>query len=182
MPKYHPCSSSIKELANEILFAYETHKPLIEARVRIDFVFAFADEDEEGNKLNDAIRKNGRKVYAMARIINLKDRSKGQGDAEITIDGDWWGEATDEQQRALLDHELHHFALKTNRAGMVQFDDLKRPLLRMRKHDYEFGWFTIIAERHGKASVECQQAREIKEMAGQFYWPSIIPMPNEKVA
>jgi len=43
----------------------------------------------------------------------------------------------------------------------------------MKPHDFQFGWFTVIAERHGRASQECQQAKSIVVIAGQFYFPEI---------
>src|SRR6185436_8049076 len=108
MPTFQKCPPSVTDMANGLLVEYETHKPLLDARVKIDFVWAFSDKDYDGNPTNDALRKNGVKALGMARKIPLKDRVLGRGDAEITLDGDWWKEVDKNEQAALLDHELHH--------------------------------------------------------------------------
>ena len=58
-------------------------------------------------------------------------------------------------------------------AGAFRSHEDGRPKIRLRPHDYDLGWFSIIAARHGKHSVECRQAREIVERAGQLYFPEI---------
>lgn len=173
MPTFEKCPVSITEIANSILIEFETHKPLLDARVKIDLVFAYSDKDEGGHAKNNALSRNGRKALGIARKIPLKDRALGRGDCEVALDGDWWDDATEDQQRALLDHELHHFAVKIDKRGLVR-DDLGRPVIQMRKHDYEFGWFKIIAERHGAASQERIAAQMIFDEAGQAFWPSLV--------
>jgi len=84
---------------------------------------------------------------------------------EILIDGDWWEAAPEKEQLAVLDHEFTHIAVSSDD------DDLGRPKIELRYHDYEFGWFRSVAERHGKASQECQQMAAIVEESGQFLLP-----------
>ena len=173
MPTFQKCPAAVVEMANGLLVEYETHKPILDARVKIDFVFAFSDKDEGGNPINNALSKNGRKALGITRKIPLKDRVLGRGDAEIALDGDWWEEAPEKQQAALLDHELHHIALKIDKRGVVR-DDLGRPLIQLRKHDYEFGWFNVIAERHGQHSLERIFAASMMDNHGQLYWPDVV--------
>ena len=173
MPKFQKCPQKINDLALEILCEFETHKMLLDAKVKIDFVFAFADEDDECRKVNYALTKNGVRALAIARKIPLKDRAMGRGDCEVSIDHDHWEAIDDRERRALLDHELHHFAVKIDKRGLVR-DDLGRPVINIRKHDYEFGWFRVIAERHAAASVEVQQAAKMFSESGQAFWPDII--------
>lgn len=168
MPTFERCDESVNDMAKSLIKEFETHHPLNARGVRIDFVFARADKDEDtGKPLNDAIKKGGIKVLGLCRKIPLKDRALGRGDAEITLDGDWWEAASTADARALLDHEMHHIRV------MEDNDDLGRPILKLRKHDFEFGWFNIIAQRHGLASQECQLAKSIMDKAGQLYWPGI---------
>lgn len=179
MATFQRCPQTVNDMANEILCEFETHKPLLDARVTIDFVFAFADIDEQTNQpIGNALSKNGVKAIGLCRKIALKDRAMGRADAEISLDGQWWEQASDAERRALLDHELHHIATKTDKRGLVK-DDLGRPVLQLRKHDYEFGWFKAIAARHGRASIERQQAAEMMCDAGQYFWPGIT---TEKAA
>ena len=173
MPTFQKCPAAVIEMANGILVEYDTHKPLLDARVKIDLVFAFSDKDDDGNPTNDALKKNGVKALGITRKIPLKDRVLGRGDAEIALDGDWWKEAPKEQQLALLDHELHHLSLKIDKRGLVR-DDIGRPIIVLRKHDYEFGFFNVIAQRHGQHSQERIYAARMVEEAGQFYWPDLV--------
>lgn len=170
MSSYERCPNGVEEMARDILCQYASHKPLLDARVKIDFVFAFSDPDSG----RPAIMLGGYPALGVARRIGLKDRALGRGDAEVMLDGDWWKEATGERKRALLDHELHHFEVKTDKHGRFDWDDLNRPRLLLRKHDFDFGWFTIIAERHGKHSTEHLQFKTICDAAGQFYWPELF--------
>lgn len=173
MPTFQRCPKEVNELALQILCEFETHKPLLDARVTIDFVFAFADIDEQTQEpIGNALSKNGVKALGLCRKIALKDRAMGRADAEISLDGQWWEQASDAERRALLDHELHHIATKTDKRGLVK-DDLGRPVIQLRKHDYEFGWFKCVAARHGRASIERQQAAEMMCDAGQYFWPEI---------
>lgn len=171
MATYQKCPKEVREMALELMTKFESHTPLLEIKVMLDFVFALADRDEDGKMKGPAIVRKGFRVYGQAKIVTLKDRALGHGDAEILLDGDWWDEdSTEEQQRALLDHELHHIAAKKVK-GQYVYDDLGRPLLRLRNHDVEVGWFKLIAERHGEHSLEQRQAKMIMDGSGQYFWP-----------
>ena len=172
MPTYEKCPKSVENLAAEILCEYEDHKPLLDARVTVDYVFARCDKDEDGNPVEHAvaIKHHGVRALAVTRKTSLKQRALGNADAEITIDWDWWEEAGPAEQKALLDHELHHLEIKTNEDGDCK-DDLGRPLLKLRPHDADYGWFKIIAERHGANSQEVRQARLLWDMHNQAFFP-----------
>lgn len=175
MPTYTKADKSVHNLARLLIGQYPDHKPLEAVELKLDIVFAFADTDEKGRPLNDALTKNGIKALGITRSVPLKERAFDRGDAEIALDGDWWKTASGDEQAALLDHELHHISLKTDKNGNIKYDDLNRPLIKLRKHDVEVGWFKIIAERHGSDSQERQQAKKIMDGAGQFFWPDIAP-------
>lgn len=176
MSKFQRADKSVTEMASHILNEFETHQPLVDAEVKIDFVFAFPDYDATtGEPINDALKHHGVKALGICRKLPLKDRALGRGDAEISIDGHWWEQiASEEQKAALLDHEMHHIAVTEKR------DDLGRPILKMRKHDVEIGWFAIIAKRHGLASQERMQAAAIMERAGQYFWPEIAGITSDR--
>lgn len=175
MPTYQKCDLSINRLAEELIEKYPTNQPLGKIGVKIDFVFAFGDVNDDGEQINDAITKNGVRALGVTRIIPLKDRAMGRGDVEILLDGDNWKTATEEEQAALLDHELHHVSVKADAHGNVQYDDLGRPQIKLRKHDIEVGWFSVIADRHGIASMERAQAKKIMDNQGQYFWPDLAP-------
>lgn len=171
MTSYERCNKSVDKLADTILNKHESHKPVVDAKVTIDFVFAMPEYDEKtGKPLHDALTKNGVKALGIARKIALKDRALGRADAEIAIDRDWWEKAPEPEQEALLDHELHHIAVKIDKRGLVT-DDLGRPVIQLRKHDYEFGFFKVIAARNGLASPECIYAKHMLNDGGQYLFP-----------
>ncbi len=101
------------------------------------------------------------------QVFDLQLRLRQAGlqlpDAESAID----------QQAALLDHELHHLEVQKEGNGRFKFDDLNRPKISMRPHDFEFGWFSIIAKRHPGIALECVQAKTIMDKAGQLFWPEL---------
>lgn len=182
MPTFERCDKTVKQLADVLLEQFATHANLRQSETTVDFVFAYGDRDERGNLTTDALTKNGVKALGIARIVPLKDRALGRSDGEISLDGDWWKDASDEERAALLDHELHHFDVKRDKHGNVQFDDLGRPKLVMRKHDYEFGWFKVIAARHGAHSQEQIYARSMMEHSGQYFWPDLFKTEGEAIA
>ena len=170
---YQKCDASVRKLATEILNKFETHQPLVDVGAMVDFVFAYSEKDEKtGLPIGDALTKNGVKALGIAKKIGLKERALGRGDCEIALDGDWWIKAPEEEKAALLDHELHHFEVKEDKRGICT-DDLGRPIIQIRKHDYEFGWFKIIAMRHEEFSQERIQARSMMTVSGQLFWPEI---------
>lgn len=170
MSTFKKANKATLDLALQILCDFESHKPLLDRKVRVDLVMAYGERDPESGKLmSDAIKHHGVRALGVCKKISLKDRCKGMGDAEVLLDGDWWDEdATEKQKRALLDHELHHILVLDDN------DDLGRPVIKLRKHDFQFGWFKIIADRHGEHSQERLQAKQILDNAGQFFWPDLV--------
>ena len=178
MSTYQKAPAEVRELAEQVLNEFATYKDILEAKVKIDFLFAFGDVNEEGQTTGHALTKHGIRALGITRKLGIKDRIMGRGDAEVAIDGDWWKDATLARRRALLDHELHHIEVKLDEDGNVIRDDLKRPKLKLRKHDVEVGWFAIVAGRHGSASLEIEQAKALMESYGQLFWPCIdLPEP-----
>ena len=66
-------------MARDILCQFDTHKPLLDAKVKFDLLFAMGDKDEDGHVVTDAITHGGEKALGLTRILNLKDRAKGNG-------------------------------------------------------------------------------------------------------
>jgi len=159
-------------MAAAIMRRFDVHTDLIDAKIKIDFLFAYGDRDDDNQLVGDAITHQGRKALGLCRVLPLKDRAKGAGDAEIMLNHDYWENAPEAEQASLLDHELTHIQVK-KKNGNVVTDDLMRPALKMRKHDVEVGWFIQVAERHGVNSQECRQSRAIADQYGQYLWPEI---------
>jgi hypothetical protein len=166
MPTFERCPKEVNRLADELFQKFEENKPL--ENLKIDYVFAYGERDDVTEALlQPAIKDKGREVQGICRKTNLKERALGHGDIEICLDGDWWETATTPQRLALLDHELHHVVVTD------KTDDMERPIIKLREHDFEVGWFRVIAERHGRASGECAQAAKVMLDHGQAFWPDI---------
>ncbi len=144
------------------------HQPLSEADVTVD-VLLVRNVDAEGECIDPALAHHGYPAAAVVKINSLSDRVEGKADATIKVDGNRWDEWPDARLDAILDHELTHLELKL-KEGVLQRDDVGRPMLRMRKHDQSYGWFNEIAERHGEDAVEVVQLKEATAYACANGW------------
>lgn len=133
----------------------ENHGELFNEGVTITALIA---RSEEG----PAIKVRGCEAAGCIRITKLAERTLGLGDAVMILDGERLDAWTSKRLQAVIDHELRHLVLaKSKKTGQVQRDDQDRPKLKIRQHDFEFGWFARTAELYGEDSYEVSQAREI---------------------
>lgn len=165
MTVYEKAPHDVENLIDAVMRDY--HPELIEAGVTIDSLFAFNDRSEP-------IKPGGYPALAVIRINTLKNRVKGMADAEITIDGAIWKNMTEPQRRALLDHELYHLIVKRDKESNIETDDIDRPKLKMRKHDYQMGWFRAIAVRHKENSPEVTQAKLLWREDANIFFPNQV--------
>jgi hypothetical protein len=155
---YRKADDSVYELMRKCMAKY--HKDLIEVGAAIDVLEA---RSEKGI---GTLKINGTTALAYIRIIGLKDRTMGRGDAEIVIDGDSMDSWSVDRLEAVIDHELTHLVpKKSKKDNTIKRDDLDRPLFVMRKHDHEFGWFSETVRRYGANAVEFSQAQQLIDSA-----------------
>lgn len=154
------------------------HDNLAQARVRIDFLFVTTDGED-----GCALKCNGYPALAVASVIPQKNRVGLKADARIIVDKEAWDELTEKQRDALLDHELQHFEAVMS-DDTVALDGNDRPKIRMRKHDVQLGFFSVIAKRHGEHSQEVIQARALVEHAAETLFPGFEfmakPLPGQR--
>lgn len=162
MKTFDPAPQSVHSRLSAIIARF--HPDLKASGARIDLLYVYADEGQT------PLSCHGYPALAVVRIIGDKDRVAGRGDAEIVIAKESYEDMSDAEKDALLDHELYHLVVKKDRHGIIQVDDHRRPKMKMRKHDHQFGWFNEIAKRHGDASAEVQQARAFGQAQGQLYF------------
>jgi len=143
---YELAGEEIKETLAAVIDEYQPQ--LRDAGLLVDVLLAHAPSDANGDKVGPAVQLHGYPCYATIRIVGLRDRVAGRGDAELILDGDHCDTWPEAQLRAILDHELTHLELRVSDGGHVRRDDIDRPLLRIRKHDRQFGWFDCVARRH----------------------------------
>lgn len=131
--------------------------------------------DKETGEVSQALRMRNYPIAAKIQVTSYQDRVRGIADVKLTIDDSTWRGLAATRREALIDHELTHCVLTRDRDGFVKRDDLGRPKLHIRPHDFELGWFTEIAERHGEAAIEVREVQRFHERWGQF---CLFPMPG----
>jgi hypothetical protein len=184
---YEKAPKEVTDLLQGVMDKF--HPVLASCEVTVDVLMA-RGVDKEGVGLPDPVLKlHGYMAAAIVKIVPLKQRVLGQGDALITIDAATWSELSEEKQRAVLDHELEHIQVVANNgegkpAGLVECDvetgevigeplgdDIGRPKLKLKLHDWHLEGFKNIAERYGGSALEVQCAREaVVDTTGQYVW------------
>ena len=178
---YDRAPAEVSERAHKLIGKF--HPDINEADLKIDFIYV-------RNPDGPAVTHGGYRALALCKVVNLKDRAMLRGDVEIQIDAEVYEKMSAAEKDALLDHELYHIEIQREDAdddsdqgdarGSIRTDDLDRPKVRLRKHDYQFGWFTAIAERHGQASPEVVQAKLLWDENGQAFFPMLMEGGQEK--
>lgn len=143
------------------------HKALADAGVTVQVL------------MKDELKHQGYPAYASVKRVSLKDRVLGHSDVEIVIDASRWALLSPAQRIAIVDHELTHVDLKIGKGGKTEIDDAGRPKITLRPHDHQFGWFDEVAERHGKDSIEVEQAQQFFDARGQSYLTLAVASTRE---
>lgn len=162
MKTYTKCGSDVADLVAALI---KKHRPdLKKHEVTIDLLFVAHDAK------GPALTLHGYGCAAVVRIIGAKDRAAGRADAEIVIDHALWCDFGPDTRKALLHHEITHLQIATDGKARPKADAAGRPVLKMRKHDHQIGWFMEVAKLYGDASIEVQQARTLIEQGKQSYF------------
>ena len=157
------------------------HHDLANAKVNIGVIMAANPKD------GPAVSHGGYPALASIKVVPLKDRITKGYDAEMLIDATFWKTTNEETRMALLDHELSHLELKkpkerkTDKKKKNQeededddniiagqsflVDDINRPILKMKKGDWNVGdGFVEVVRRHGANAIERVNIKQAEEM------------------
>jgi hypothetical protein len=157
MTWYEKANSEIYDEVATVMRQY--HGPLVDSAVHVDVIIARSED-------TPPLVLRGIECAATVRITSTRERALGIGDAIITINGELMPTWSTRQLHAVIDHELTHLELKLDKkTGQPKEDDQGRPVLKLRLHDREFGWFDSVATRWGSDSFEQAQARDLIESA-----------------
>ena len=111
-----------------------------------------------------------RRVLGMAEIFNARSNKWVKGRQEqqlrqwfeiipdfiITIDANFWVEASNPERFALTEHELYHCAQATDEFGAPRFKQSSgRPIFEIRAHDVEE--FVGVVKRYGAEAAGVQE-------------------------
>jgi hypothetical protein len=171
MITYEPAPPAIEAL---LVRTMEKCQPALhKAGVRISVLLVRREVKKEGYV--HALKAKGYPLYAKTQVTSLPDRARGLADAKLVIDAFAWDGLPDRRKAALLDHELQHLDLveyrPTKRNGWltgIRHDDLGRPMLRSRPHDWEIAGFAEVVERHAGNSIEAAHFEAFRERFGQL--------------
>jgi hypothetical protein len=169
---YEP-AKSLQDRIDSLIEEY--HGPLHRADVQVKAEWATLSGDDDKPS---AVMKDGYPCLAVVKPTNYRQRVRGWPDAFITIDRRGWDRLSEEEQDARLDHELEHLRLvpaagqdDVGETGAWRSDDLGRPVLKNRPHDFEIGLFYDVARRHGEHSAEVAAMQTLWEDNGQLLFP-----------
>ncbi|MCC6196774.1 MAG: hypothetical protein IT518_20160 [Burkholderiales bacterium] len=141
------------------------HSPDLDG-VTIAALFIFDLEATE-----PVLTHQGYPAQAVTRITPTRDRALGIADAVVVIDRSNWLTLSARKRDALIDHELMHLERVLDEETELSLTDaVDRPKLRIRRHDRRLGWFDAVAQRHGDASPEVRQAKQMIAETGQLYF------------
>ena len=126
----------------------------------------------ENDNGDHPVKVNGYPSPAAIKITPLKARAKGLADVELILDWAAFKSMTRNQQEALIDKELYYLEVQRDKEENIKFDDLGRPKIRLKKHDYQLGWFREIAVRHKGDSPEVYQAKILWNNDGKTFFPA----------
>lgn len=159
------------QLIHEVLSIH--HEALLTEKVTVQAVFA-SEIDEDGEE-SPVLKHHGYPALAKIQVTSYVDRVRGIPDAKLTIDRCGWKALSRSRQEACVDHELTHLTLTRDKEGRVRYDDLGRPKLRLRIHDWELSGFAEVVDRHGEASIESLTIGRFQETYGQL---CLFPLPG----
>lgn len=122
-------------MVRELVSSYR--RDLVDARIALAWCTSWKPDPD------------GRVTIGKCRKASDLDRELMEFDFIILLSKSFWLDldVTDEQRRALLDHELMHAAVKCSENGEPEEDAKGRIVYRIRKHDIEE--FADTVKRHG---------------------------------
>ncbi|MBD3784576.1 MAG: hypothetical protein IE926_16775 [Micrococcales bacterium] len=149
MTTYEWADTEVEPIAKALIAEVKDHEDLVHARIL--YVF----RDKHALSRGHAILGKARKVAGLTQFL-VDDESIDAPLFVLEFPRDLWKEMTDQQRRALVDHELSHLAVERNDDGIW--------VGRTRGHDVEE--FLAIVKRHGLWKADVQALAKVA--AGQL--------------
>ena len=153
-----------RALMDGIIALYHTR--LTDVGVTIGLVFAEPDPEKEGSVLSHG----GYTAAALAVKTTASERRHGAPDCEIQIDRWTWERIGEASRAALIDHELTHFVPKKDKDDVQILDKRLRPVIELRRHDFQIGGFDEVVSRHGDAALGIRSRNHHSLERGR--WPA----------
>ena len=150
------------------------HPELDTTGAKVDLLMVFRAPDSE----SPAMEEQRIRVFSKSSVVKLKDRVKGMGDCEIILDGDAWGEKSPQEKIAILDHALASFEVKRDKNGDFIWDDLNRPVIKIKPYSHVIRWHAEVASRQRNYSLEAGALRHLFAEQYCFSFVSELMQPQ----
>jgi hypothetical protein len=166
---YTECDDEVHEIVDRCLKNWHVKRLLLDASKDIDVgcIFYVPKRDDNDNIVGPPLKLHGYSAAAIVKPTSEKQRAQGMADVTIVIDSEQWKDMNEETRIALMDHELEHLE-RVTKNGEPAEDDLGRPKLKNKLHDWQLGGFRCIAERHHKHALEVLNAMNFADEFGQL--------------
>jgi len=178
MKVYSLPEDSVLEVLDEAMMKY--HQALKKDNIRFGVIMV-TSEDKDGEPDGKPALKSssGHAAAAQVSLVSPKDRLTKKYEVEILIDSFVWDEMTPEKRLAVLDHELTHVELVKGDAGATKVDVYGCPKLKLIPDQFHLWGFLEIAQRHGLASSEVLNMRDMAQQHGHLFGivPDEAPVP-----
>jgi hypothetical protein len=156
IPRDHITGFPMYSLLDELVHAH--HDQLKVARIALAWCTSWQPD------------LDGRVTLGQCKRASDLDRELAAFDFVILLRKSFWqnDHVTDEQRRALLDHELCHGARALDKHGDPVIDERGRPVWRTRRHNVEE--FAEVVERHGMWTADLERVALAlrRQAAGPF--------------
>lgn len=166
---FEKCPEDVVKVMEDLISKY--YGDLAEVKLKVDLLFVHAPSPKDGEEKAPALKHHGYQAAAIVKINSLEQRVKGAGDVTIIIDGDEWPHWSERRQQAVLHHEINHVVIKRDADGNVLSDDIGRPRVKLKLHDWELGGFACIAEKYGDDAPEKEAMNHVANEYRQLLFP-----------
>jgi hypothetical protein len=139
------------------------HPELAEAGVTFDALFAFGEDGAPAG-----VKHQGFPAPATIKVNGPTLRKRNLADATFVIEADEWRIRDEAGRMALIDHYLAYVVALRDVKGVIREDDAGRPKIRIGPPDYRLAGFRAVAERHGAASIEVNDAAGFRASYGEL--------------
>lgn len=158
MATYVKASKDVHEFVASVMAKH--HHILHSNEVTVDVGFA-VPATKDGEKVSDPLKCGGVAVPAIIRVNGQKQRAKGWGTADLTLDPDRWHELTEAQQEALVDQQLTRLQpIRDSQNGLKMTED-NHLALRIRPYDIVIRGFEEVIRRHSADAIEAMAIQEV---------------------
>jgi len=166
-----------EDLALLMEVIHQHHAELEREKVRPALILIDPELAEDGQPKAPVFKSDGDSAVGRVRPASAIERLLGKYDLRIEIDGYVWETLSEEQQRALLDHELTHLEIKRDAEGTIKRNADGTPRFMRRAHDWHLTGFREVVARHGRHALEAMDLRELHSNHGQLLFGFLEEAP-----